>query len=96
MSLQQVATDSSQIQYLFCFNIPSTQLLITGSWYIIRKHKLLYNQGFHSSRFPWDSPGFMSFQDLSQCPAKLRSRSQILQASPSHENATFLMICANI
>jgi hypothetical protein len=35
---------------MFCFNILSTQLFIS-SWYVIRKHKLLYNQGFHSSQF---------------------------------------------
>lgn len=89
-------TDSSQIQYLCCFNIPSTQELFIRSWYVIRKRKLLYKQGFHASKFAWNSPDFISFQDLSQCPAKFRAGSQILQVFPSHKNATFLTICTNI
>ena len=81
---------------MFCFHIPSTQLLLIGSWYIIKKHKLLYNQAFHSFQFARDSPGFMSFKDLSRCLAKYRSGSQILQVFPSHENATLLTIFTDI
>ena len=67
------------------YQLPSTQLLFIGSWYIRTKHTLLYNQGFHTSPFAQDSPSFMSFKEMSRCPAKFHSGSQMSQVFPSHE-----------
>jgi hypothetical protein len=51
-----VAIGSSQLKYLFCFNIPSTQLLFIGRWYIIRKHNYYTIRDSIHLGLPWTVP----------------------------------------